>query len=133
MRGDMEISKVAEFLVIMVVLAIGIGLVTLYTQNSKAFLGETANGKYNTSMVQAKSFSDSQIKLYLRSCESMVQEKMDEDFTCYILEGDMASVNLKNLTETSQKIPRDVSGFNTKNAIAEIKYDALLKKIVIVN
>jgi hypothetical protein len=133
MRGDMEISKVAEFLILMVVLAIGIGLVTLYTQNSKAFLGETANGNYNTSMVQAKSFSDSQIRLYLKSCESMVQGKMDEDFTCYILEGDMGSVNLKNLTESSQKIPRDVSRFNTNNAIAEIKYNSALKRIIIVN
>lgn len=133
MRGDLEISKVAEFLVLMVVLAIGIGLVTIYSQNSKQFIGESANGKYNTTIFKANSFSDTQLNLYLKSCVEMVGDKGNEDFTCYILEGDMSKVDTNNLRISSDRYTLDSSSFKTRNPIATIKYDSISKKIIIVN
>jgi hypothetical protein len=133
MKGDMDINKVAEFLVLMVILAIGIGLITLYSQNSKDYLGGISNEKYNTSMVQAESFSDSQIKLYIRSCWQKVQDKKDVDFVCYILEGDMGRINKSNLSDSGQEYKLDVSGFRTNSPIASISYNHMANAIEIKN
>jgi hypothetical protein len=133
MRGDMALSTIAKWFVLLVVLGIGIVLMTDFSHNAKNYLGDSTDPKYNTTMVQANSFSDSQIKLYIKSCETRIGERTDEDFSCYLLEGDMSGINPKNLTDSSLNYPLDTSSFNTKNPIAEIKYDHIFKKIIIAN
>lgn len=133
MKGDMELSVIGKWVILLVVLAIGIGMIIYISDNARGYLRGVDEGDRNTSMIKAESFSESQFRLYLRSCWGLVKENKDRDFTCYILEGNMSQVNPKNLIDPSQEYKLDVSGFDNTKKIVSIKYDMLTKKVIVGN
>lgn len=133
MKGDVELETVAKWVVLLVILGLAIAMTYYIYDHTKEALNDASKDKYNSSIIKAASFSQSQMNLYIRSCAEKTAERKDEDFTCFILEGDMSKISVQNLSNACSNCKLDVSDFHNERGVASITYDSMSKTIFVKN
>lgn len=133
MKAQASVETIGKWVLLLVILGIGIQFIINLSHDTSKYTQDISKENYNTSIVESESFSTSQIVLYMRSCASKSSENSDEDFTCYILKGDMSSVNNTEVASSLLEYDIDISDFSNQKEIASIEYDHITKTVYLKN
>lgn len=125
MKG-MALEVVVQWIILSVVAAVVIGLVFTFSDDIKRYLGNilNKNKEIKTEIIESEKFSTSQVITYMTSCWSKTGEKFEEDVICYILKGDVSTVD-KTLLEDSLESPAnvDASKFDPSKSTTIIRFE----------
>jgi len=131
MKG-LALDYVILFVILLATALVVISLVVYFSDNIKNFLkGKMSEEKVETQTIEAASFSTEQLATYAKACWDKTGENYKQDAICYILRGDMSSVDL-DLLENSVSFPLEANFDPTKNIVI-VKYVYLGHKIVMEN
>lgn len=123
MKG-LALETIVRWIILSVVAVVVIGLVIFFSDDIKRIIGDWFNRKDNkTEIVEADSFSTSQVVTYIKSCWGKTGEKFDDDMVCYILKGDVNGVDV-GLLSGSLDPPAQVNteGFETDKDTTIIRF-----------
>ena len=132
MKG-LALEYVVKLVILLVVALVVINLILYFSNEIKPIIHPMDKGEVKTEIIEAKSFSTSQVATYVRACWEKTGPTYDKDEVCYILKGDTTSVDkelLKNLVKDIAIVKDDL---NLSKNIIVIKYVFFGHKVVVEN
>jgi hypothetical protein len=130
MKGNLALDTIVGWIILLVAAGVVIGLIFHYSGILPPIINPTENPE--TEYVEAKSFSESQIDTYARLCWDKTGETFNKDFICYVLKGNIAYINPKDV-EGDFGDYVIVANFNNTKAILTIRFEDIGNKIIIEN
>jgi len=131
MKG-LALDYVIKLIILLAVALVVINLVLYFSGQIKQFIRKrTSNTTVNTEIINATSFSTGQLATYARACWDKTGENYKEDAICYILRGNMKSVDVEKLKKLVN-FPLEVNFKQDKNIVV-IRYSYIGHKIVMEN
>jgi len=134
----LALESVARWIILSVVIMVVIGIVLYIADSIREFVKSNIVGEKNevkTEVVEADSFTTSQVANYIRLCWEKTGLKYKGDAVCYVLEGDMSHVDKQKVKEMVEKeeIAVDVTYFDTSKGHAVIMFKDLGNIVVVKN
>ncbi len=133
MKGDLALDTVVSWIILLVVAMVVIGIIFHFSEQAKQTLTTDSEKHLETEYFESDLFSESQIKTYLQLCWAKTGENFNKDFICYILKGDMSSVDPANLEGEYEGYRVIAEEFNTSIPIATIMFEDVGNKVIIKN
>lgn len=85
-----------------------------------------------TEIIESNQFLTSQVKTYMRACWDRTGERFKKDVVCYILKGDVSSVNADDLkTAVESPASVDTNNFEQSKSVTIIKFEDVGNKIIV--
>jgi len=131
MKG-LALDYVILLIILLATALVVISLVVYFSDSIKRFIqSKTSGNKIEAQTIEATSFSTEQLATYARACWDKTGENYREDAVCYILRGDMSSVDTAAL-ESLVSFPLEANFDPSKNIVV-VKYAYIGHKIVMEN
>ncbi len=133
MKADLALDTVVGWIVLLVVAGVVIGLIFSFSDQIAEMLNINSEEKsHDTEYVTSASFSESQIKTYIEICWSKTGERFTKDFVCYVLNGNMSSVNPVALSGNYGDYTVEATFDNTQGMVM-IMFKDIGNKIILKN
>ncbi len=133
MKG-LALETVVQWIILLVVATVVISLVLYFSDEIKMYVENWMKPDEGpkAEIIDSSQFSTSQVKTYMRACWDRTGERFKKDVICYILKGDVGSVNvddLKNAVESPASV--DTSKFEQLKNVTIIKFEDVGNKIIV--
>lgn len=133
MKGDMSLEYIIKFLILLIVAAVVISMLISFSDDIKTKIRDMfgKEEEIKTNSIDADSFSTAQIRTYMNSCWEKTGERYNKDFICYILKGDVSSVDKENLRQGVYGAVVVLDAFDTTKKVTIIRFVDVGNKIIV--
>lgn len=133
MKGDLALDTVVNWLILLVVAGVVIGIIFTYSDKINEILfSNQVQPTPETQYIEAQSFPESQIKTLVDLCWSKTGEDYYKDFVCYILKGNLNSINASNIQGVFEGYVV-ITDFNNSRDMLTIRFEDVGNKIIVQN
>ena len=138
-KGALALETIVVWIILMVAAAVIIGLVLLFSDEIKVYLGNIfkKGGEFKTDRVEVTSFSTYNINTYIAGCWDRTGVKFHEDVICYILDGDVSGVDLRALALPPDAISAgatlDIINYDITKPITVVRFKQVTLTVVVEN
>jgi hypothetical protein len=133
MKGDLALDTIINWIILLVVAGVVIGIIFYYSDEIKGSLSSLSEKENpETELFEAEYFSESQVNTYIELCWAKTGEKFNKDFMCYILKGDLSSITPSEL-EGEFDGYKVIADFNNSRKILVIRFEDIGNKIIVEN
>ena len=133
MKG-LALETIVKMGILLVTAFVIILLIMTFSDDIKFFLNDlfSKEKQYETQRIEAVQFSTGQIIAYIKSCWSKTGDQYRKDFVCFVLKGDISSVQTSSLINVlDPPASVDVSNFNIFGTTTIVRYQYLDRKIIV--
>ena len=133
MKG-LALESIAKWVIILVVVGVVVNLLLFFSDEIKRFIKSSfeEKGEVKPEIIEASKFTTSQLIIYIKSCWDKTGEKYEGNAVCYILKGNVSSVD-ESLLEECLKPPAtiDLSKFDKTKNVTIIRFEDIGNRIVV--
>lgn len=125
MKGHLALETVVVWVILLVVIGVVTGIIFYYSSEIKGALkGLEKEEDSKTEMLEAESFSASQIQTYIELCWEKAKKEDFEEIVCYVLKGNISSIDPLKLEGDYGKY-RVISNFDNTKSLLVIRFEGL--------